>query len=129
MNAEETDEIHALDLAKWLREERRPLCPQFRPHHIERLYPVQGYCVLSQLSGWFMIPSVEQYRGVLHDVAVWRVLLVQTDRGKRRTRADARNHRPEWIRGSPPQSPSRRRSVGGCRADEYMSADAGRTNR
>jgi hypothetical protein len=60
MNAEEMDKIHAGDLAQRLREERRPLCPQFRPHHIERL--VQGYCVLTQSPGWFMIPSIEEYR-------------------------------------------------------------------
>jgi hypothetical protein len=62
MNAEDSDEIHTQELAKRLRDDRRPLCPQFRGCGIEGLYPVQGYCVLSQSPGWFMIPSIEEYR-------------------------------------------------------------------
>ena len=56
------DETQARELAERLRGERQPLCPQCRACGIERLYPVQGYCVLSQAPGWFMIPSIEEYR-------------------------------------------------------------------
>ncbi len=40
----------------------RPRCPHFRERGIERLYPVEGYCVLSQSSDCFMVPSIEEYR-------------------------------------------------------------------
>ncbi|MFI5342536.1 MAG: hypothetical protein ACHQ7N_22225, partial [Candidatus Methylomirabilales bacterium] len=62
MDAEENDETHTQELAKGLREDPRPLCPQFRGCDIQRLYPVQGYCVLAQSPGWFMVPSIEEYR-------------------------------------------------------------------
>jgi hypothetical protein len=62
MTSEESDEIHARKLAERLRENRHPLCPQFRFCHLERLYPVRGYCVLAQSPGWFMVPSIEEYR-------------------------------------------------------------------
>jgi hypothetical protein len=62
MNAKENDETHARELAQHLREEPRPLCPQLRACAPERLYPVEGYCVLAASPGWFMIPSVEEYR-------------------------------------------------------------------
>lgn len=57
-----SDEAHAHELAERLREVRLPACPQMRPACVERLYPVQGYCVLSQAPAWFMIPSIEEFR-------------------------------------------------------------------
>jgi len=62
MNAEEKDEIHARERGKRVRAEPPPRGPQFRGCDVERLYPVQGYCVLSQSPGWFMIPSIEEHR-------------------------------------------------------------------
>jgi hypothetical protein len=62
VNVEESDEIHARELARRLCEDSRPLCPQFRMCDLERLYPVKGYCVLAQAPGWFMIPSTEEQR-------------------------------------------------------------------
>ena len=62
MNGDENDEGHARTLAKRLREDCRPLCPQFRSCHLERLYPVEGYCILDRSPGRFMIPSIEEYR-------------------------------------------------------------------
>jgi len=62
MHPDQSDEIHAHQLAERTRDDRRPLCPQFRSCGIERLYPVQSYCVLAQSPGWFMIPSTEEYR-------------------------------------------------------------------
>jgi len=43
-------------------EKLRAVCPQFRPCDLEGLYPVRGHCVLSRCPGWFMIPSIEEYR-------------------------------------------------------------------
>ncbi len=37
-------------------------CPQFRPCDLTRMYPVRGYCILTQTPGWLMIPSIEEYR-------------------------------------------------------------------
>ncbi len=62
MTGEESDEIHFRKLAEHLREDGQPLCPQFRLCQMERLYPVRGYCVLAQSPGWFMVPSIEEYR-------------------------------------------------------------------
>ncbi len=63
MNAERSsDEVHAAELANSLREETKPLCTQFRACNLEELYPVRGHCVLSRSPGWFMIPSIEEYR-------------------------------------------------------------------
>jgi hypothetical protein len=62
MSVRGNDEIHAQELAKRLREEPRPLCPQLHSCDHERLYPVEGYCVLADSPGWFMIPSIEEYR-------------------------------------------------------------------
>jgi len=39
-----------------------PCCPQLRRCQIERLDPVQGYCVLAHAPGWFRVPSIEEYR-------------------------------------------------------------------
>ena len=62
MQTEESDEGYARALAVSLRAEPRPRCPQFRASRSERLYPVEGYCVLAESPGWFMIPSIEEYR-------------------------------------------------------------------
>jgi hypothetical protein len=62
MNAKGNDEIHARELAQHLRKEPRPLCPQLHACDLEGLYPVQGYCILADSPGWFMIPSIEEYR-------------------------------------------------------------------
>jgi hypothetical protein len=63
MNPEQpSDEIHVAELANRLREKTKPLCPQFRSCNLEGLYPVRGHCVLSRSPGWFMIPSIEEYR-------------------------------------------------------------------
>jgi hypothetical protein len=62
MTREPNDEEHARILAISLRAEPRPRCPQLRPCQAEGRYPVQGYCVLADSPGWFMIPSIEEYR-------------------------------------------------------------------
>jgi hypothetical protein len=62
MNAKGNDEVQVQELAQRLREVRRPLCPQLHGCDHEGLYPVQGYCVLADSPGWFMIPSIEEYR-------------------------------------------------------------------
>ena len=62
MKADEHDEIHARELARRLREDPRPLCPQFRKCGHAGLYPVRGYCVLAEKPGWLMLPSIEEYR-------------------------------------------------------------------
>jgi hypothetical protein len=62
MHSEQNDEVHAQELAVSLQGNSRPLCPQLRGCRSERLYPVQGYCVLTESPGWFMIPSIEEYR-------------------------------------------------------------------
>lgn len=59
---EDVDLTHAHTLAEHLQERAVPLCPQLRPAHAEWLYPVKGYCVLDRSPGWFMIPSIEEYR-------------------------------------------------------------------
>ena len=41
----------------------RPLCPQFRPAHPARAYPVHGYCALASVPGGLMVPSTEEYQG------------------------------------------------------------------
>jgi hypothetical protein len=61
MPHEHNDEDHARALAVSLQAEPQPQCPQLRPCHAEGLYPVQGYCVLAESPGWFMIPSIEEY--------------------------------------------------------------------
>ncbi len=38
-----------------------PQCHQFREQKIGR-YPMKGVCLFSQSPGWFMIPSIEEYR-------------------------------------------------------------------
>lgn len=62
MIGRESDEMHARELAERLREDPQPLCPQFREWHMDSLYPARGYCVLAQSPGWFMVPSIEDYR-------------------------------------------------------------------
>jgi hypothetical protein len=62
MIAEQNDNIRAWELAERLREDPRPWCPHLRACRAEWLYPVQGYCVLAESPGWFMIPSIEEYR-------------------------------------------------------------------
>ena len=62
MHRKRNDEAHARELAVRLRPDRRPRCPQLRACRAERLYPVRGYCVLAESPGWFMIPSIEEYR-------------------------------------------------------------------
>ena len=62
MHPERNDEVYARELAVNLLADPRPRCPQLRVcHHAERLYPVQGYCVVAESPGWFMIPSIEEY--------------------------------------------------------------------
>jgi hypothetical protein len=62
MHPERNDEVYARELAVNLRADPRPRCPQLRVCHTERLYPVEGYCVLAEAPGQFMIPSIEEYR-------------------------------------------------------------------
>jgi hypothetical protein len=62
MSIEGNDEMYADELAKRHRDEPRPLCPQLHACDHERLYPVRGYCVLAESPGWFMVPSIEEYR-------------------------------------------------------------------
>ncbi len=63
MSAQKTsDGIPVSELATQLREEGRPLCPQFRPCKVDTLlYPVRGHCVRSCRPGLLMIPSIEEY--------------------------------------------------------------------
>jgi hypothetical protein len=60
--SEKADALRVREVAEHLREEHEPLCPQFRLHHTERPYPVQGSCVVASWPGWLMIPSIEEYR-------------------------------------------------------------------
>ncbi len=62
MTGGQSDKIHLRGLAERRRENRQPLCPQFRLCHLERSYPVRGYCVFAQSPGGFMVPSIEEYR-------------------------------------------------------------------
>ena len=62
MNVEQTDERYTQQVAERLRADLRPRCPQLRVCHTERLYPVEGYCVLADSPGQFMTPSIEEYR-------------------------------------------------------------------
>ena len=62
MYPERTDAVEARAEANRLRADPRPRCPQLRACRAERLYPVPGYCVLADTPGWFMIPSIEEYR-------------------------------------------------------------------
>ena len=62
MHPERNDEVYARELVVSLRADPRLRCPQLRACRAERLYPVQGYCVLAESPGWFMIPSIEEYR-------------------------------------------------------------------
>jgi hypothetical protein len=62
MTAEQNDNMRAREMAERLRPDPRPRCPQLRACRAERLYPVQGYCVLEESPGWFMTPSIEEYR-------------------------------------------------------------------
>ena len=64
MYPERTDAGEAREAASRLRADPRPRCPQLRACRAERLSPVQGYCVLADTPGWFMIPSIEEYREV-----------------------------------------------------------------
>ncbi len=62
MHPEGNDEGDARELTVSLWPDPRPRCPQLRVCRVERLYPVQGYCVLAESPGRFMIPSIEEYR-------------------------------------------------------------------
>ena len=62
MKTEQTAKIQAEKLGTPLHESCQPLCLQFRSCSTESSYPVQGHCVLAQSPGWFMIPSIEEYR-------------------------------------------------------------------
>jgi hypothetical protein len=62
MFLEHTDEGDGRAVAVSLQAEPRPRCPQLRPCHTAGLYPVEGYCILAESPGWFMIPSIEEYR-------------------------------------------------------------------
>jgi hypothetical protein len=62
MSREYPDEGQVRLVAGRLQAAPRPRCPQLRPCQAEGLYPVQGYCTLAESPGWFMIPSIEEYR-------------------------------------------------------------------
>jgi len=62
MHPVRNDEVYVRELAVSLRADPRPRCPQLRACRAERLHPVQGYGVLAESPGWFMIPSIEEYR-------------------------------------------------------------------
>jgi len=51
-----------MGLVELLRQVRVPVCPRIRPVRARPFYPVDGYCVPEQSSGWFMIPSIEEFR-------------------------------------------------------------------
>ena len=38
-----------------------PVCPWMRLARKETGYAIDGYCVLDQSPGWFMIPSIEEF--------------------------------------------------------------------
>ena len=62
MSLELSDEGDARAVVVSLQTEPQPRCPQLRACCAEGLYPVKGYCVLEESPGWFMIPSIEEYR-------------------------------------------------------------------
>jgi hypothetical protein len=62
MHLERNDEVYARALAVSLRADFQPRCPHLRACRAEWLYPVQGYCAPAESPGWFMIPSIEEYR-------------------------------------------------------------------
>jgi hypothetical protein len=62
MHLERNDEVYARALAVSLRAGFQPRCPHLRACRAEWLYPVQGYCVLAESPGWFMVPSIEEHR-------------------------------------------------------------------
>ncbi len=39
-----------------------PRCPHFQAAHAERIYPVEGYCVLTTSPGLLMIPSIAEFK-------------------------------------------------------------------
>jgi hypothetical protein len=58
----EHPDLGAAAVAVSLQTDPRSCCPQLRPCHAEGRYPVEGYCILEESPGWFMIPSIEEYR-------------------------------------------------------------------
>lgn len=74
MHPERNDEVYARELAVSLRADPPPQCPH-SACRAERLYPVQGYCVLTESPGY---PDRCDHR----DLAFlgWRALKAARDR-------------------------------------------------
>jgi hypothetical protein len=62
MRHEQTDAVAGRAGAAGLQGESPPRCPQLRACHAKGMSPVHGYCVLADTPGWFMIPSLTEYR-------------------------------------------------------------------
>jgi hypothetical protein len=62
VHSERIDESDGRELAVSLQADLLPRCPQLRACRAEGLYSVQGYCVLAESPGWFMIPRIEEYQ-------------------------------------------------------------------
>ena len=59
--AEKSGGTRIAELPLQLREDPRPVCPQFRPYHDETLFPGRGHCAPLHRPGWFVVPSVDEY--------------------------------------------------------------------
>ena len=54
--------IRIAESALQLRDDPRPVCPQFRPSRKATLYPVRGHCAPLHRPGFFAIPRIDEYR-------------------------------------------------------------------
>jgi hypothetical protein len=62
-------------------------CPQLRP--ARTIYPVDGYCVFDQSVGWFMIPSVDEFRTYCTTPRFSQCLWLRRAQGPRDSRGSA----------------------------------------
>ena len=53
--------IRIAESALQLRDDPRPVCPQFRPSRKATLYPVRGHCAPLHRPGFFDIPRIDEY--------------------------------------------------------------------
>ena len=53
--------IRIAELVRQLRDELRPVCPQFRPYKQETRYPGRGHCIPLHRLGCLIIPSIDEY--------------------------------------------------------------------
>ncbi len=55
------DKDHVRQLKAQLQDRPVPRCPHFQAARAERIYPVEGYCVLTTSPGLLMIPSIAEF--------------------------------------------------------------------